>query len=139
MKIIKLLFVLMVIIGSASCKKDTHQPRSTQYTLVAENNSGLTGTVSFVEVADSGKTQVDIELQHATLDLNMAHIHYGTPTAYHIIRYDLGTIIPTGSHISNRQNIPLLYDSALVYDGTFIIHDSTGDNIVGLCGIGINK
>ena len=129
--------MLLAMIGA--CKKDTKLFRSTQYNLVAQNSSGLTGTVSFVEVIDSPKIQVDVEIQHALMGSYDVHLHDGTPTSYHVIRYDMGVIYPTGGKLSNKIYVPISYDSAIVYNGTFVIHDSTGNNVLGVCGVGKNK
>ena len=136
MKTTTLVSVLVLLLFSA-CKKDT-ATRQTQYTLIPQNNSGLSGTVTFVEQASS-QTQVDMEINNANATYYVAHIHVGTPASYHIAVYLFDSVPASHGHISYKQNIPLQYDSALVFNGTYVIHDSTGGPVLGLCGIGANK
>jgi hypothetical protein len=140
MKINFLIAIILVTILSG-CKKDTSSPnvRHTQYTIIPQNSSGIAGTVTLTEVADSAKTQVDIEVSHTTGYNYVAHIHRGIPAHYFNAIYIFDPIYASGGHLSYRQNIPLRYDSAVVYNGTFVIHDSTANNVLGLCGVGANK
>ena len=135
---ILLVSILLAALFS-SCKKDSTGPRQTQYNIIPQNNSGITGTVTFIEQAALSQTEVDIEVKNTPGYYYIAHIHQGTPTLYHGAVYIFDPIYANGGHISYQQNIPLLYDSAIIYNGTFVIHDSTGNNVLGLCGIGANK
>lgn len=137
MKITSLSAVLFLLLFSA-CKKDS-AVRQTQYTLIPQNNSGLSGTVTFIEQASISQTQVDMEISNANASYYVAHIHVGTPASYHIAVYLFDSVPASHGHISYRQNIPLQYDSALVFNGTYVIHDSTGNAVLGLCGVGANK
>ena len=132
-------FTLLLLLNA--CKKDnpTTGPRKTVYTLVPQNNSGVSGSVSFIENTSLSQTEVDIEVSNATLLTYVAHIHQGPPARYHGAIYIFQPIIASNGKISYQQFIPLLYDSAIVYDGTFVLHDSTANNILALCGVGINK
>ena len=132
-------FTLLLLLGA--CKKDnpTTGPRKTVYSLIQQNNSGVSGTVSFIENTSLSQTEVDIEVSNATLLTYVAHIHQGPPARYHGAIYIFQPIIASNGKISYQQFIPLLYDSAIVYDGTFVLHDSTANNILALCGVGINR
>ena len=132
-------FTLLLLLNA--CKKDnpTTGPRKTVYTLVPQNNSGVSGSVSFIENTYLSQTEVDIEVSNATLLTYVAHIHQGPPARYHGAIYIFQPIIASNGKISYQQFIPLLYDSAIVYDGTFVLHDSTANNILALCGVGINR
>jgi len=133
-----LLLVLVVILSLAACNKNTN-PRSTQYLLIPQNNSGIAGTVTFNEQINSGTTQVDVELSNTMFYHYSAHIHQGPPSGYHGAVYTFDPMYASGGRLSYKQSIPLLYDSAIVYNGTFVLHDSTTNNVLGLCGIGINR
>ena len=132
-------FTLLLLLNA--CKKDnpTTGPRKTVYTLVPQNNSGVSGSVSFIDNTYLSQTEVDIEVSNATLLTYVAHIHQGPPARYHGAIYIFQPIIASNGKISYQQFIPLLYDSAIVYDGTFVLHDSTANNILALCGVGINR
>ena len=134
-----IVFALLFLLNA--CKKDspTTGPRKTVYTLIPQNNSGVSGTVSFIENAALSQTEVDIEVSNATFLTYVAHIHQGPPARYHGAIYIFQPIIASNGKISYQQFIPLPYDSAVVYDGTFVLHDSTANNILALCGVGINK
>jgi hypothetical protein len=135
-----LAITLLLLVAFTGCKKDASPSlRQTQYTIIPQNNSGITGTVTFIEVRDSSQTTVDIEVQHTTGYDYVAHIHGGPPANYRGAIYVFDPIYASEGHVSYKQNIPLLYDSALVFNGTFVFHDSTANNVLGLCGIGINK
>ena len=132
-------FTLLLLLNA--CKKDnpTTGPRKTVYTLVPQNNSGVSGSVSFIENVGLSQTEVDLEVSNADLLTYVAHIHQGPPARYHGAIYIFQPIIASNGKISYQQFIPLLYDSAIVYDGTFVLHDSTANNILALCGVGINR
>jgi hypothetical protein len=134
----KFLTIACLFLFFCSCKKDPAIARQTQYTIIPQNNSGITGTMTFIDKG-SAQTEVDIEVQHTTGYYYVAHIHEGTPASYHGAVYIFDPMYASGGHLSYQQNIPLLYDSALTYNGTFVFHDSTGNNVLGLCGVGINK
>jgi hypothetical protein len=135
----KIFAVILLVFSVSSCKKDPPQPRQTQYTIIPQNNSGITGTMTFIEKADLSQTEVDIEVSNTVFYKYVAHIHQGTPSNYRGAVFIFDPMYAAGSHLSYRQNIPLLYDSALTYNGTFVLHDSTGNNVLGLCGVGANK
>ena len=130
--------LLMVCSG---CKKTSISTtnRQTQYTLTPQHNSGIWGTVTFIEVKDSSLTKVDIEVNNTPAPTYVAHIHQGPPTSYHGAIYYFDPIHSSGGHVSYLQNIPLLYDSALLLNCTFAFHDYTGDTVLGYCGVGINR
>ena len=132
------LTAFIVLLLFSACKKDT-AIRQTHYTIIPQNSSGINGTVTFTEQASLSQTQVDVEVNNANASYYVAHIHVGTPASYHIAVYQFDSIPASGGHISYKTNIPLQYDSALAFNGTFVIHDSTGNAVLGLCGIGINK
>lgn len=132
------LATFLILILFSACKKDT-AIRQTKYTIIPQNNSGINGTVTFVEQASMRQTQVDIEVGNTTSYDYVAHIHDGTPALYHGAIYVFDPMYASGGHLSYKQTIPLSYDSALILNGTFVIHDSTGNNVLGLCGIGINR
>ncbi len=136
---VKFIAIILLVLSLGACKKDPPQPRQTQYTIIPQNNSGITGTVSFIEKADLSQTEVDIEVNNPTSHTCVAHIHQGPPLTYRGAVYIFDPMYASGSHLSYQQNIPLIYDSALTYNGTFVFHDSTGNNVLGLCGIGANK
>ena len=139
---INIIVAAILLLGSwsfSSCKKDATAARQTQYTIIQQNNSGITGTVTFTEQVSTSQTKVDIEVQNTPGYTYIAHIHQGTPALYRGAIYIFDPIYASNNHISFQQNIPLLYDSALTYNGTFVFHDSTGNNVLGLCGIGANK
>jgi hypothetical protein len=129
---------ILILLLFSACKKDT-AIRQTHYTIIPQNNSAVNGTVTFTEQSSTSQTQVDIEVANAYSSSYVAHIHVGTPASYHIAVYEFNPIPASGGHISYKQNIALQYDSALAFNGTFVLHDSTGNNVLGLCGIGINK
>ena len=135
----KIIFTSVLLIFLWSCKKDAQPARQTQYTIIPQNNSGITGTVTFVEQVGISQTKVEIEVQNTPGYTYVAHIHQGPPAAYRVAVFVFDPIYASGGHVSYQQDIPLLYDSALTYDGTFVFHDSTGNNVLGLCGIGANK
>ena len=135
----KLVAATFLILSIGACKKDAPQPRQTHYTLIPQNNSGITGTGSFIEKADPSQTEVDIEVNNPTSHTCVAHIHRGPPSSYRVAVFIFDPMYASGSHLSYQQNIPLSYDSALTYNGTFVFHDSTGNNVLGLCGVGANK
>ena len=136
---VKLTAIAFILLLLGACKKDPPQPRQTQYTIIPQNNSGITGTVSFIEKADLSQTEVDIEVNNTPSHTCVAHIHLGPPSNYRGAVFIFDPMNASGSHLSYQQNIPLVYDSALIYNGTFVFHDSTGNNVLGLCGIGANK
>jgi hypothetical protein len=138
MKKAAILFSLSLLIAFGGCKKD-NAIRQTQYTIIPQNNSGITGTVTFIEQASVRQTQVAIEVNNTTGYDYVAHIHAGTPALYHGAVYIFDPMYAANGHLSFKQSIPLAYDSALVFNGTFVLHDSTANNVLGLCGIGINK
>ncbi|MCW3126813.1 MAG: hypothetical protein JWO03_2471 [Bacteroidetes bacterium] len=127
---------LVILIGA--CKKETSEPRSKSYTFVQMNNSGITGTIRFIEQADSAQTIVDFELNNTPASRYMAHIHQGPPSSYHGAIYYFDPIYAYGGKISYKQSIPLLYDSAVRLDCTLALHDSTGNQDLGISGVGIN-
>jgi hypothetical protein len=129
--------LLIFLVGA--CKKDPPQPRQTQYTILPQNSSGITGTMTFIEKADLSQTEVDIEVNNTVFYHYVAHIHQGPPTNYRGAIFIFDPMYASGHHLSYQQNIPILYDSALTFNGTFVLHDSTGNNVLGLCGIGVNK
>ncbi len=131
--------LILLVLLISSCKKDATPTRQIQYTIIPQNNSGITGTLTFTEQADSSQTIVDIEVNNTMHYKYVAHIHQGPPTNYHGAIYIFDPIYAGGSHLSYKQSIPLQYDSALVLNGTFVLHDSTANNILGLCGVGANK
>jgi hypothetical protein len=134
---LNLLIAALLLTSLSACKKDA-TPRQTKYTIIPQNGSGINGTVTFLE-ATLSQTQVDIEVNNTTSYDYVAHIHAGAPAAYHGAVYVFDPMHASGGHLSFKQNIPLLYDSALKFNGTFVIHDSTANNVLGLCGIGANK
>ena len=134
-----LVIIALALTIFSACKKDASGVRKTTYTFVAQSNSGITGTVSFIEKADSSQTTVDFELNNTPASQYMAHIHQGTPASYHGAIYYFDPIYAYGGKISYKQNIPLLYDSALTLNGTLAFHDSTGNLTLGICGVGKNK
>lgn len=138
MKIRILVLSLLCTTILAACKKEntTTGPRSTAYNFTQQNNSGITGKILFIE-ADSGQTTVDFELDNTPAPTYQAHIHQGPPTSYHGAIY--GFIVPAQSNkIRYKQNIQLLYDSALQLNCTLALHDSTGNLDLGIAGVGIN-
>ncbi|MBS1595243.1 MAG: hypothetical protein JST90_13080 [Bacteroidetes bacterium] len=131
------LLILLTVLLAACKKEGTSGPRSTAYTFTQLNNSGITGRILFIE-ADSGQTTLDFELNNTPAPKYLAHIHQGPPTSYHGALYYFYDI-PAWSHkISYKQNIPLPYDSALLLDCTLALHDSTGNDDLGIAGVGIN-
>jgi|GEM_PF-3417428 len=135
---IKIIVAVLLIVSFSSCKKDS-TARQTQYNIIPQNSSGVTGTVTFIEQPSLSQTEVDIEVKNTPGYYYVAHIHQGTPSLYRGAIYIFDPIYSSSGHISFQQNIPLLYDSALTLNGTFVLHDSTGNNVLGLCGIGVNK
>jgi hypothetical protein len=134
-----IILVLCLSVFIYSCKKNPTGPRQTQYTIIPQNNSGVSGTVTFIEKTDSSQTEVDIEVNNTPGYTYVAHIHQGVPTNYRGAIYIFDPMYARWDKLSYQQNIPLPYDSALVYNGTFVLHDSTANNVLGLCGVGINK
>lgn len=136
-----IIFAFAILFLLTACKKEASSvgPRKTVYTLIPQNNSWVNGTVSFIENVGLGQTEVDLEASNATLLTYVAHIHQGPPARYQGAIYIFQPIIASNGKISYQQFIPLPYDSAIVYDGTFVLHDSTANNVLALCGIGINK
>lgn len=129
--------LLVLLIASSSCKKEGVL-RTQSYNIVAQNSSGLTGTVTFKELTDATQTQVDIQLQHTIWNSRyICHIHDGPPTGYHIASFGFESYA-VGNNFSYQKNIVLSYDSAIHYDGTFVVHDSTGIQLLAKCGIGKN-
>jgi hypothetical protein len=134
----KIVLIASILLIISSCKKEaTSTPAVSR--LTPQNNSGIWGTVTFIEKASLSQTEVDIEVNNANLYTYVAHIHTGTPTDYHGAVYIFQPMLASSGHLSYQQNISLLYDSAIVYNGTFVLHDSTANNVLGLCGIGANK
>ena len=134
-----ILLLALVLVTIGGCKKNNSSARQITYNIIPQNSSGVAGTVSFTDVVDSSQTKVDIEVSNTPGFTYVAHIHYGPPSNYRGAVYVFDPIFAANKRISYQQNIPLLYDSALVYNGTFVLHDSTGNNVLGLCGIGVNK
>ena len=129
--------LLVLLVAVSSCKKDAVL-RTQSYTIVPQNSSGITGTVTFKELTDATQTQVDIQLQHTIWNsMYICHIHDGPPTNYHGASF-IFDAYAVGNQLSYQKNIALSYDSALRYDGTFVVHDSTGTQLLGRCGIGKN-
>ena len=135
----KIIIPILFAISLCACKKDAQLLRSTQYTLTAQNGSNLQGTVTFVEIKDSARTEVDLAFQNAILTGYVVHIHQGPPTAYHIILYDFGIVYPQAGKVNAKVYLPLPYDSAMTLNGTFVAHDSAESYIVGSCGVGKNR
>ena len=131
---------VLLCLSMAACKKDNAALRTQLYPLTTQNNSGLTGFVTFREInRDSVRTAIDISLHNAVLGGYKVHIHEGGPTSFHIIIYDWGHVYPQHDSLHATVYLPLPYDSAMNLNGTFVAHDSTESMIVASGGIGIYK
>ena len=133
-----LLTLAVLLLTISSCSKKDTPLRATSYIIVPQNGATITGTVSFREITDATQTQVDIQLQNTAWNSKYeAHIHAGPPVYYHIAVYGF-TAYAVGNTLSYQKNISMSYDSAIRYDGTFVLHDSLGNAVFGKCGIGKN-
>lgn len=141
MKYTTYVIALLICFGLYACKKDsTPALRTQQYPLTTQNNSGLTGSVTFREInKDSVRTAIDVSLHNAILGGYIVHIHEGGPTSYHVIIYDWGHVYPQHDSVHTTVYLPLPYDSAMNLNGTFVVHDSTESMIVASGGIGIYR
>ena len=83
--------ILACVISIAACKKD---PRTTVYTMDTYNNSGITGTVTFIEQV--GKDAITVRLQADGMKKDtvyLSHLHEGAP----------GNLIDTYIYFNNLQ------------------------------------
>jgi len=122
MRYIAVLFVLSAFTLS-SCKKEL---RTVVYTMDSYNNSGVTGTVSFIETNNKNIVTVKLEADGLVPDTPyLSHLHTGMPGNL------TGTLIyfdklrsPTGS-VTQSQNWETTYNDAIESNTCFTIHNYT--------------
>jgi hypothetical protein len=114
------LAILAVVLFVSACKKD---PRMTVYQMDTYNNSGITGTVTFIEQV--GKDAITVRLQADGMvkdSVYLTHLHEGTPgnlTDTHIYFDDIRT--STGS-IRRDETWNKPYDEAIKSNTCFTMH-----------------
>ncbi len=112
--------LLSLILFLSACKKDL---RSKEYVMDSYNNSGITGTVTFIETKNENEVTVRLQAEGLETDtIYLSHLHEGTPgnlTATHIYFNNLKT--STGS-VTRDETWDMNFDDALNSNTCFTIH-----------------
>lgn len=149
----KLVFALMMVAGFTSCDSDDDgvdippfEGDTKEYTLNEMSDSGVSGTVTFIENED-GSATVEFDLE-GTEDGNMhpAHIHIGTAAeggdiavTFDPIDGSTGSSTTEVSALDNDTDIT--YEELVAYDGYINVHLSEDEleTIVAQTDIGENS
>jgi len=151
-KMKKLAFALMMVAGFTSCDSDDDGVENPpfvgdtkEYTLNEMSDSGVSGTVTFIENED-GSTTVEFELE-GTEDGNMhpAHIHYGNAAEGGEIAIPFEPIdgadgLSTTEVSELEDGTDISYDELVDFDGYINVHLSEDEleTIVAQTDIGEN-
>lgn len=149
----KLAFALMMVAGFTSCDSDDDgvdvpdfEGETKEYTLNEMSDSGISGTVTFIENED-GSATVEFDLE-GTEDGNLhpAHIHYDNAAEggeiavpFEIINGATGTSITEVSSLEDGTDIS--YDELVAFDGYINVHLSEEEleTVVAQTDIGENS
>ena len=149
----KLAFALMMVAGFTSCDSDddvvdtpNFEGETKEYTLNERSNSGVSGTVTFIENED-GSATVEFDLDGTPADgMHPAHIHMGTAAeggdiavSFTPIDGATGISITEVSALDNGTNVT--YEELVSYDGYINVHLSAEElgTIVAQTDIGENS
>ena len=132
---------IILVLFITACHKEPAQLRTASYTLIDQRNTGLHGSVTINERLDSPMlTEIYLSVKNTVSNgIYVAHVHLGPPAHYSYAPYNFGQIHALGTELNFHSTLPMPYDSASVLDGTFVLHESTGDTVLALCGVGKNK
>ena len=149
----KLAFALMMVAGFTSCDSDDDgvdtpdfEGETKEYTLNEMSDSGVSGTVTFMENED-GSATVEFDLE-GTSDGGMhpAHIHMGTAAetgdiAVTFTPIDGATGMSTTEVSALDDGTDITYEELVAYDGYINVHLSADElgTIVAQTDIGENE
>jgi len=149
----KLAFALMMVAGFTSCDSDDDgvdvpdfEGETKEYTLNEMSDSGVSGTVTFMENED-GSTTVEFDLNGTPEDgMHPAHIHMGTAAeggdiAVSFEPIDGATGMSTTEVSTLDDGTTVTYEELVNYDGYINVHLSADEleTIVAQTDIGENE
>jgi len=149
----KLAFALMMVAGFTSCDSDDDgvdtpdfQGETKEYTLNEMSDSGVSGTVTFMENED-GSATVEFDLEGTPDDgMHPAHIHMGTAAetgdiAVTFTPIDGATGMSTTEVSALDDGTNITYEELVDYDGYINVHLSAEElgTIVAQTDIGENE
>lgn len=111
---------LLLFVVIYSCKKDL---RTKEYVMDTYNNSGITGTVTFLETKNENEVTVRLQAEGMKKDtVYLSHLHEGTPgnlTDTYIYFNNLQT--NTGS-VTRDETWAMNFDDAINSNTCFTMH-----------------